>query len=97
MGAQPVTRLSRFGPSALLTPANLVTMLRFALTVPLLRIIAEDGVSWRATALGPATAGLAGFWLSLLWVAVVLTVVSGLDIVLVAVRSGRVAAARPGP
>jgi CDP-diacylglycerol--glycerol-3-phosphate 3-phosphatidyltransferase len=50
MGAQPVTRLSRFGPSALLTPANLVTMLRFALTVPLLRIIAEDGVSWRATA-----------------------------------------------
>src|SRR2546430_2312605 len=50
MGAQPLPRLSRFGPSALLTPANLVTMLRFALTVPLLRIIAEDGVSWRATA-----------------------------------------------
>ena len=196
MGAQPVTRLSRFGPSALLTPANLVTMLRFALTVPLLRIIAEDGVSWRATAgwvilactdgldgwlarrdgttrsgafldpladkflaigglsalaakgtfpwvavvliavrevgvsayrtaagrrgvslparqlgkmktvfqllavgtaLCPSTADLAGFSLSLLWVAVVLTVVSGLDIVLVAVRSGRVAAARPGP
>ena len=50
MGAQPVTRLSRFGPSALLTPANLVTILRFALTIPLLRIIAVDGVSWSATA-----------------------------------------------
>ena len=50
MGAQPVTRLSRFGPSALLTPANLVTALRFALTIPLLRIIAVDGVSWGATA-----------------------------------------------
>jgi CDP-diacylglycerol---glycerol-3-phosphate 3-phosphatidyltransferase len=49
MGAQPVTRISRFGPSALLTPANLVTILRFALTVPLLEVIAADGVSWRAT------------------------------------------------
>ena len=196
MGAQPVSRISRFGPSALLTPANLVTALRFALTIPLLRIIAVDGVSWSATAgwvilactdgldgwlarrdgttrsgafldpladkflaigglsalaakgtfpwvavvliavrevgvsayrtaagrrgvslparqlgkmktvfqllavgtaLCPSTADLAGFSLSLLWVAVVLTVVSGLDIVLVAVRSGRVAAARPGP
>jgi CDP-diacylglycerol--glycerol-3-phosphate 3-phosphatidyltransferase len=49
MGAQPVSRISRFGPSALLTPANLVTALRFALTIPLLRVIASDGVSWRAT------------------------------------------------
>src|SRR5258706_12132207 len=49
MGAQPVPRISRFGPSALLTPANLVTALRFALTVPLLQVIASDGVSWRAT------------------------------------------------
>src|ERR687895_2690861 len=49
MGAQPVSRISRFGPSALLTPANLVTALRFALTIPLLRVIAVDGVSWRAT------------------------------------------------
>src|SRR5205085_7081475 len=49
MGAQPVSRLSRFGPSALLTPANLVTALRFALTIPLLQVIATDGVSWRAT------------------------------------------------
>ena len=49
MGAQPVSRISRFGPSALLTPANLVTSLRFALTIPLLGVIAVDGVSWRAT------------------------------------------------
>ena len=49
MGAQPVSRISRFGPSALLTPANFVTILRFALTVPLLQVIATDGVSWRAT------------------------------------------------
>lgn len=49
MGAQPVSPLSRFGPSALLTPANYVTALRFALTIPLLQLIATDGVSWRAT------------------------------------------------
>jgi CDP-diacylglycerol--glycerol-3-phosphate 3-phosphatidyltransferase len=49
LGAQPVSRISRFGPSALLTPANLVTALRFALTIPLLEVIATDGVSWRAT------------------------------------------------
>ena len=49
MGAQPVSRISRFGPSALLTRANLVTALRFALTIPLLRVIVADGVSWRAT------------------------------------------------
>ncbi|HLJ08866.1 MAG TPA: CDP-alcohol phosphatidyltransferase family protein [Acidimicrobiia bacterium] len=197
MGAQPVTRLSRrFGPSALRTPANLVTALRFALTVPLLRIIVEDGVSWRAamgwivlactdgldgwlarrdgttrsgafldpladkflaigglcalatqgifpwlavglitarevgvsayrtaagrrgvslparqlgkmktvfqlTAVGvalcPSTAEPAGLALSILWVAVGLTVVSGLDIVLAAQRGGRPATTRPGP
>jgi CDP-diacylglycerol--glycerol-3-phosphate 3-phosphatidyltransferase len=49
MGTQPVSRISRFGPSALLTPANLVTALRFALTIPLMQVIAADGVSWRAT------------------------------------------------
>jgi CDP-diacylglycerol--glycerol-3-phosphate 3-phosphatidyltransferase len=49
MGAQPVSPISRFGPSALLTPANFVTALRFALTIPLLQVIATDGVSWRAT------------------------------------------------
>jgi CDP-diacylglycerol--glycerol-3-phosphate 3-phosphatidyltransferase len=49
MGAQPVSPISRFGPSALLTPANFVTALRFALTIPLLQVISTDGVSWRAT------------------------------------------------
>jgi CDP-diacylglycerol---glycerol-3-phosphate 3-phosphatidyltransferase len=66
MGAQPVSRISRFGPSALLTPANLVTALRFALTVPLLQVIAIDGVSWRATVgwiLLASTDGLDG-WLA---------------------------------
>jgi CDP-diacylglycerol--glycerol-3-phosphate 3-phosphatidyltransferase len=66
MGAQPVSRLSRFGPSALLTPANLVTALRFALTIPLLGVIAADGVSWRATVgwiLLASTDGLDG-WLA---------------------------------
>jgi CDP-diacylglycerol--glycerol-3-phosphate 3-phosphatidyltransferase len=188
MGAQPVSRICRFGPSALLTPANLVTALRFALTIPLLRVISSDGVSWRATvgwivlactdgldgwlarrdgttrsgafldpladkflaigglsalaakgifpwgavgliavrevgvsayrtaagrrgvclparqlgkmktvfqlvavgvALCPSTADLAGLALSILWVAVALTVVSGLDIVVAAQRAGR--------
>jgi CDP-diacylglycerol--glycerol-3-phosphate 3-phosphatidyltransferase len=190
-GAPPVARITRFGPSALLTPANLVTVLRFALTVPLLQIIATDVVSWRATvgwvilactdgldgwlarrdgttrsgafldpladkflaigglaalaseaifpwaavgliafrelgisayrtaagrrgvslparqlgkmktvfqlvavgvALCPSTADLSGLSLSILWMAVGLTVVSGLDIVLAAQRSARTAA-----
>lgn len=38
----------RFGPSALLTPANFVTVLRFALTLPLLAVISAEGASWRA-------------------------------------------------
>jgi CDP-diacylglycerol--glycerol-3-phosphate 3-phosphatidyltransferase len=41
-------RLTRFGPSALLTRANAVTFSRFALTIPLLRIISADGPSWRS-------------------------------------------------
>jgi CDP-diacylglycerol--glycerol-3-phosphate 3-phosphatidyltransferase len=66
MDAQPVSRISRFGPSALLTPANLVTSLRFTLTIPLLAVIAADGVSWRATAgwiILASTDGLDG-WLA---------------------------------
>jgi CDP-diacylglycerol--glycerol-3-phosphate 3-phosphatidyltransferase len=66
MGTQPVSRISRFGPSALLTPANFVTALRFALTIPLLQVIATDGVSWRATVgwiLLASTDGLDG-WLA---------------------------------
>ena len=56
--------LPRFGPSALLTRANLVTIARFALTVPLLALISSDGPSWRAvigwTLLG-STDGLDGW------------------------------------
>ena len=44
----PAVRAFRFGPSALLTRANLVTLLRFALTLPLLTVISADGPSWRA-------------------------------------------------
>jgi CDP-diacylglycerol--glycerol-3-phosphate 3-phosphatidyltransferase len=42
-------RLTRFGPSALLTRANVVTLGRLALTVPLLAMISAEGPSWRAT------------------------------------------------
>ncbi len=59
-------RLTRFGPSALLTPANVVTLGRLALTVPLLHMIWAEGPSWRAaigwTVLG-STDGLDG-WLA---------------------------------
>lgn len=58
--------LPRFGPSALLTPANLVTIARFALTLPLLAVISADGSSWRAAvgwALLGSTDGLDG-WLA---------------------------------
>ena len=58
--------LPRFGPSALLTRANLVTIGRFALTVPLLGVISEDGPSWRAVigwTLLSSTDGLDG-WLA---------------------------------
>ncbi len=44
----PAVPRFRFGPSALLTPANLVTLLRFALTLPLLSVISAEGPSWRA-------------------------------------------------
>jgi CDP-diacylglycerol--glycerol-3-phosphate 3-phosphatidyltransferase len=44
----PAVRAFRFGPSALLTPANLVTIMRFALTLPLLAVISAEGPSWRA-------------------------------------------------
>jgi CDP-diacylglycerol--glycerol-3-phosphate 3-phosphatidyltransferase len=44
----PSVRAFRFGPSALLTPANLVTIMRFALTLPLLAVISAEGPSWRA-------------------------------------------------
>lgn len=42
------TALPRFGESAILTPANIVTLLRCALTVPLLSVLSSEGPSWRA-------------------------------------------------
>lgn len=58
--------LPRFGPSALRTPANLVTIGRFALTLPLLAVVSADGPSWRAAVgwvLLGSTDGLDG-WLA---------------------------------
>ena len=43
-----VPGLRRFGPSALVTRANFVTLSRLALTVPLLAVISSEGTSWRA-------------------------------------------------
>lgn len=40
-----------FGPSALATPANAVTITRLLLAVPLLMLIADHNSSWPATAL----------------------------------------------
>lgn len=42
---------AQFGPSALATPANLVTIARLALTVPLLAMIIDGGATWPAAAL----------------------------------------------
>lgn len=42
---------THFGPSALNTPANLVTIGRLVLTVPLLGMIVADGASWPAVTL----------------------------------------------
>jgi CDP-diacylglycerol--glycerol-3-phosphate 3-phosphatidyltransferase len=39
---------SQFGPSALATPANLLTVGRLVATVPLLSMVAGDGASWVA-------------------------------------------------
>lgn len=42
---------AQFGPSALATPANLVTIVRLILTVPLLAMIIDRGATWPALAL----------------------------------------------
>jgi CDP-diacylglycerol--glycerol-3-phosphate 3-phosphatidyltransferase len=39
---------SPFGPSALATPANALTVIRLLLTIPLLSMVAGDGASWVA-------------------------------------------------
>jgi CDP-diacylglycerol---glycerol-3-phosphate 3-phosphatidyltransferase len=43
-----VPGVRRFGPTAVATPANIVTLARVALTFPLLVVIAIDGPSWRS-------------------------------------------------
>lgn len=42
---------TQFGPSALATPANLLTVARLVLTVPLLAMIVDTGASWAAVIL----------------------------------------------
>ena len=42
---------AHFGPSALATPANLLTIGRLVLTVPLLGMIVDSGATWPALAL----------------------------------------------
>lgn len=42
---------AQFGPSALATPANLLTVARLVLTLPLLSMIMDSGASWSAAAL----------------------------------------------
>ena len=41
----------QFGPSALATPANLVTISRLLLTMPFLGMVVADGASWSAVSL----------------------------------------------
>ena len=45
----------QFGPSALMTPANLVTISRLLLTMPFLGMVVADGASWSAVS----------FWIAL--------------------------------
>jgi CDP-diacylglycerol--glycerol-3-phosphate 3-phosphatidyltransferase len=55
---------SAFGPSALVTPANAVTMGRFALTPVFIAVVVSGGASWTAFVLGfllAATDGLDGY------------------------------------
>lgn len=42
---------AQFGPSALATPANLLTVARLVLTVPLLAMIVDSGATWPALTL----------------------------------------------
>ena len=46
----PVPIDDRYGPGALLTPANMITMLRLILTPALLVMIVEEPTSWAAAA-----------------------------------------------
>lgn len=42
---------AQFGPSALATPANLLTIVRLVLTVPLIAMIVDSGATWPALVL----------------------------------------------
>jgi CDP-diacylglycerol--glycerol-3-phosphate 3-phosphatidyltransferase len=42
---------AQFGPSALATPANLLTVARLVLTLPLLAMVLDEGASWPAVVL----------------------------------------------
>jgi CDP-diacylglycerol--glycerol-3-phosphate 3-phosphatidyltransferase len=56
---------AHFGPGALATPANLITIGRLVLTVPLLGMILDTGASWSAVTLWVAlcvTDGLDGYF-----------------------------------
>ena len=56
---------AQFGPSALATPANLITIGRLVLTVPLLGMILDSGASWSAVVLWIAlcvTDGIDGYF-----------------------------------
>ena len=56
---------AHFGPSALATPANLITIGRLVLTVPLLGMILDSGASWSALTLWIAlcvTDGIDGYF-----------------------------------
>jgi CDP-diacylglycerol--glycerol-3-phosphate 3-phosphatidyltransferase len=50
-----VSTRERFGPSALMTPANLVTISRLLLTMPFLGMVVAEGASWTAVS----------FWIAL--------------------------------
>jgi CDP-diacylglycerol---glycerol-3-phosphate 3-phosphatidyltransferase len=49
--APPPSRAKRFGQSALLTPANLVTISRIIVAIPTLALIRSNGSSWTTVAL----------------------------------------------
>ena len=56
---------AHFGPSALATPANLITIGRLVLTIPLLGMILDTGASWPALVLWIAlcvTDGIDGYF-----------------------------------
>jgi CDP-diacylglycerol---glycerol-3-phosphate 3-phosphatidyltransferase len=62
----PAASARRFGPGAIATPANFVTVARLVLAVPTVVLIRERGASWLTAALWIVLAGTDGFdgWLA---------------------------------